>query len=491
MGEINYELLAQAMLKQVAAGGVALKTVPSATPTTTYGHGNGGLFSSPALEKPVFSAMQLPRAGLQSVLPLRPNNTQNPLFGIFTGVQATSGSEPSGPCDDPPVAGMAKLCTHSFVWGRMARQSRDFEIDRVGLVANRGEHLDLQFLGDPSGNGLAPTTPVGIGGNDVLRTEAGKAFFELAVSYQRDIATDLYIGNPASNTALGGRKYFWGLDMLINTGYRDAETALACPAADSIVESFGNLDIGSHGNDIVARVTSIYRRLRYISSGTGLDPVRWNLVMRWGLFMALADIWPCAYNTYRCTAGTFSATQVNSVASADLIRMRDEMMGDPYERTGQYLLIDGERVPVIIDDAIAETIIAGASFRSPIYFVPMTVLGGTPVTFMEYINYDAPNGAMEMARAMAPADVYSTSDGGRFLWHKKPPTNFCVQIVVKAETRVLLLTPHLAARLTNIQYTPLAHERGWSPSDTSYWVDGGRTDYVGYGPSYYSPVPYP
>ena len=47
---------------------------------------------------------------------------------IITGVTATSGSEPTGVCDDPPTAGLSKLCTHSFVFGRQSRQSRVFEL---------------------------------------------------------------------------------------------------------------------------------------------------------------------------------------------------------------------------------------------------------------------------------------------------------------------------------------------------------------------------
>jgi len=41
--------------------------------------------------------------------------------------------------------------------------------------------------------------------------------------------------------------------------------------------------------------------------------------------------------------------------------------------------------------------------------------------------------------------------------------------------------------LTNVNYTPLAHERDVFTSDT-YFVNGGKTDRLGYGPSYYSPT---
>lgn len=481
MTDIDYKVLANELLGQV---GVREKGVPSSTPSASYGHGYGGIFSYPGLSRPVFNALILPQIGLQSRLPVRWSNETTPLYGIFTGVTATSGSEPTGVCDDPPTVGLAKLCTHAFVWGRQSRMSKVYDIDRVGQVVNRGDFTDLQFMGNPlnSPNPNVPALP-GFGGmNDVLNRELGKMLFEMGVAWSRDFAQELYTGNPTNNTAGGGRKYFYGLDILINTGYRDAETGVACPAADSIVKDMNSLDVGANGTTYVQWITNIWRRLNFISSHAGLDPVRWVITMPQGIFWELTDIWPCAYNTSRCEVlDTAAINPVPYYDAAAGVRLRDEM------RNGSFLLIDGTRVEVVIDEAITETALAGSSFRSSIYFVPMTVLGGTPVTFMENINYDAPGGALEFARSTAPSDTYFTSDGGRFLWLKKPPTNFCVQVIVKTEPRVLLLTPHIAARMTNVKWTPLAHERDWE-TDGSFYVDGGGTKRDIYGPSYYSPT---
>lgn len=486
--EIDYKQSVREVMAEML--GVTGKAVGS-TPTASYGHGLGGLFSYPGLSRPVFSALILPRLGLQSMLPVRYSNESNPLYGIFTGVTASSGDEPDGPCDDPPVVGLSKLCMHSFVFGRQSRMTPVFEIDRMGLVVNRGEFTDLQFLGDPYGgapNPNKPTVPGAGGMNAVLNTEVGKAMFEMGVAWSRDFAGEIYTGNPANNSANGGRKYAYGLDILINTGYQDAETAQACPAADSIVRNMNSAEVNTNGKSYVDWMTNVLRRLQFIASRAGLSPVSWVLTMRWSLFYQLTEIWPCAYATYRCdNANTFGTSQVQNVDTQWMIEMRDSMRGDIFARSGQYLMIDGQQIPVIIDDGIAETALAGSSFSSTIYFVPLTVLGGTPVTFLEHINYDGPAGAMEAARAMAPADSYQTSDSGRFLWHKKPPTNFCVQMLAKTEPRILVLTPHVAARLTNVKYTPLAHERDWDP-DGSFYVDGGRTARDAFGPSFYAPT---
>lgn len=491
--ELDYKKVVAEMMAQM--GGVRQKAV-SSTPTTIYGHGVtgpqpggvAGLFSYPGLERSITNAMVMPRLGLLDLLPSRTSIYDNPLYGIMTGVTASTGSEPTGVCDDPPVAGLMKLCTHAFVWGRFSRMSRVFDIDRAGRFINRSDFNDLELVGNPLGamGGVVPQVVGDASPLVAVRSEIAKALFELSVSWGRDFASVLYDGNPTNNTAGGGYREPYGLDILINDGYRDAETGVACPAADSIIRTFGSLNLTDNGFAIVNEITYIYRNLRYNASRMGLDPVQWVLAMPWGLFYELTAVWPCAYSTYRCT--TLGDNNRGVIDIMDQNRMRDDMRGDLYGESGQYLLIDGQRVPVVLDDGIAETTIAGGAFNSGIYFVPLRVLGNRPVTFVEYVNYDGPMGAMEMARAMAPAESYYTTNGGRFLWHRKPPTNFCVQLLAKTEWRVILETPQIAARLTDIVYSPLIANRSWDPANTSYFVDGGGTNRGSNGPSWFTPT---
>lgn len=493
--QIDYQQLVNVLLAQQAAG-VRGKAV-SSTPTTVYGHGVtgpqpggvAGLFSYPGLEPDILNAMIMPRLGLLDFLPSRTSIYDNPLYGIMTGVTASTGSEPTGVCDDPPVAGLMKLCTHAFVWGRISRMTRVIDIDRAGRFINRSDFNDLNLIGNPLvGNPRVPQVPGNGSPDQAVRSEVAKVMFELAVSFGRDFAGLLYTGNPTNNTSGGGYKEPYGLDILINDGYRDAETGVACPAADSIVQSFGNLAVESNAGSLVSLITSIFRNLKYNSSHMGLDPVRWVLSMPWSLFYQITEVWPCAYSTYRCTTIGENNRGVIDIMAQN--QMRDDMRGDLYTGTGQYLLIDGQKVPVILDDGIAETVGAGASFTSSIYFVPLTVLGNRPVTFLEYVNYDGPMGAMEMARALAPQGSYYTTNSGRFLWHAKPPTNFCVQSLAKTEWRVVLETPQIAAVINNVVYAPAGagQHRGFNPSNTSYYVNGGGTDRNGRGPSYFSPT---
>ena len=482
--QIDATILAQALLA-LAGQGAAYKAAPSTTPTTTYAHGNGGLLSAPGLSKDIINAMILPHMGVQSRIPSYPSNEQNPLYAILTGVTATTGSEPTGVCDDPPVAGLAKLCEQSYVFGRQSRMTRVFELDRMGLTTNRGEFYDFNLVGNPftgaGPNEQIPTVPGGSAA-DRINSEVGKQMFELAVAWGRDFGPRIYTGNPTNNTAGGGDKYFRGFDALINTGYRDAETGVACAAADSIVANLASINVSTSGSTIVRQLTSIARRLKLNARNMGLNPVKWVIAMRETLFYELTEVWPCSYMTYRCQ-NVFSTSQVQQVATEALLQMRDEMRGNMDARTGQYLMVDGEKWEVVFDDFIAETALANGAFNSSIYFIPLTVVGGRVVTYQEYVNYDMSGGFMDGARAFAPDGSYFTTDGGRFAWHKKPPSNFCVQALVKSEPRLILRTPQIAARVTNVAYTPLAHERDWNTSGYYFvmavrptaWATGRRS----------------
>lgn len=482
--EIDYRQLAKSLISE-AGDGIRTKAVGS-TPTATYAHGGkGGLFSAPGMSRPLFSAMVLPTQGLATRLPVRTSNETNPLFGIITGVTTSSGSEAEGVCDDPPTAGLSKLCTHTFVFGRMSRQTKVFDIDRVGKVINRSDFTDYQVFGDAFASDGSPMVPGAIANVGALaRNEIAKGMFELATSWSRDFAALTWTGNPSNNTAGGGYMEFYGLETLVNTGYRDALTGIACPAADSIVRDFAGLDVHTSPDTAVKWITNTYRNLKFLARKAGLEPVQWVLAMTFGMFYELTDVWPISYLTYRNVITLGSNTAF--VQTSDAEKMREGMRGDLYNYTGQYLLIDGQQVPVVIDDSIPETDLGGA-FRSDLYFIPLTVLGQVPVAYWEAFNYDNA-GTIEFARAFAPGDSYYTSDSGRFLWHKKPPTNFCVQLLAKTEPRLLLLTPYLAARLQNLDYQPIEHERSWNPSVPSYYKDGGQTSQDTLVPSYYSPT---
>lgn len=453
--DIDYKQLVKALLEaktEKAAG---------STPTELMGHGAGGLFSNAGLEQDLFSAFVLPNYGLYSKLPQYPTLTENPLFGIVTGVTGSTGDEPAGPCDDVPYAGLMKLCMQSYPLGRFSRQTRTAELDAFGKLNNRGDHKDLRIYGN-GGNGLAlPGAPMFATGNPAAN-DIDKILFEFVVAWTRDFAPMIWTGTPTNNTWKGGYKEFYGLDTLINTGYKDAVSNTACPAADSLVSSFGDVQVQNNTAGIVNHITQmVYELWHNRAFQFGLAPVVGYIVMRPQLFHILTSYWSCSYLTYRCTPSDQAYPD-----TGDAIAMRDAM------RAGSYLLVDGVQVPVIQDDTIAETNVGAGVYESKIYFVPMTVLGGRPVTYMEYLDYNTPGGLADAAAVFAANGQYRVTDNGRFAVHVKPPTNWCVEIIAKTEPRLLLRTPQIAGVITDVRYVPYVHERDWDP-DGTYFANGG------------------
>jgi hypothetical protein len=305
---------------------------------------------------------------------------------------------------------------------------------------------------------------------------------ELGVAFQNKLVPQVYSGNPANNAATpGGYAEFPGLDILIGTGKVDALQGTDCPALDSDIKNFNYGLVGGASPDIVEFVSYMYHYLRRNAEGMNFGEVRWVITMRRELFYELTAVWPCSYLTYRCSFRTNDGTQVNNVNAADQVAMRDAM------RSGSYLLIDGDQIPVILDDGITEetegdvAAIDAGQYASDIYFIPLTVRGGLQVTYLEHFDYSK---ALMDVRTTARYQTDFWSDGGAFLHHRKPPTNWCIQLISKIEPRLLLRTPQLAGRIQNVRYQPMQHTREPFPDDP-YFQDGGVTT-ARPGPSLYS-----
>lgn len=454
----------------------ALKQV-TPPPTGVFGHGPGGLFSYPGLERDLINAAAMPNLGLLGALPSRTSNSLNPLYGIVTGVTDVTGANPDGPCDDLPQAGLMKLCTRSAWWGFWGLATRVYDIKQAGFVTGRSEFNDHALIGGPdASNDAFPSFPDGSSTMaQALRAEAAKVRTEFAVSWARRWAGKVYNANPANNTAGGGYQEPYGLDYLINTGYQDAVTGAQCPAADSLVVDAAGLDVDGDGNGVtvVRHLVSMYRYLSTLARDTGLDPTTWALVMPDALFTVLSEVWPCAYYTYRCIVDGGTSQGTSMPSGQALTNARDEM------RQGQFLLIDGARVQVITDNTAPSTEpdpgLEPGTYEADIYFVPMRVLGSRPATYIEYFDWTAPNAAMEMASLMAPDGTYFATNGGRYLWEKRAPHNGCVQAQAWTRWRLILETPQLAARYANLRYTPLLMTRGVMPGDPGF-VNGGATE---------------
>lgn len=438
-------------------------TTPTGTPSTPYYTGPAGLFGVAGLERELISTRVQPR-GLASVLPARGSVTMNPLFPYITGFLDESGSDPATVCADGPTPGPGKSCLQTAAFGRYTYMTRELELNRLGQRINRGEFQDFMLVNPPlveTQGGILD----GFGGSPDLVQEVMMRFLEVGIAFQNKLMRQLYLGNPANNNIGGGYSEFPGLDILIGTNKVDAITGNECPSLDSDIKDFNyeNVNTGT----IINVLSYMMRYLRSVSSRTNMDPTSWVLVMREELFWELSAIWPCAYLTYRCNVQD-NTQALGQFDTTDAIAMRDAM------RNEQYILIDGIRYPVVFDDGITEDSnttnarVPNPCFASDIYVIPMTSAGRV-VTYWEYFDYN--QGPMQGVAQGQLGDFFWT-DGGMYLWHKKPPLNWCVQWISKIEPRVILRTPQLAGRLTNVVYCPLQHTREPFPDDP-YFVDGG------------------
>jgi hypothetical protein len=422
----------------------------------------GGLFDVPGLENEVISTHLTPQ-GVGSALQAFAADTDDPRYPLITGWQPSVGNMPVYPCDDAPTNFM-KGGNLTAQFGRVPQQTNTIEIDRV-LHKSRSSSTNLQLIGAMLGNdtlaaGGFPTNPL----NAVIAAE----MIGVGVGMERNLAPMTWTGNIANNTAGGGYMEFPGLDRQIVAGHMDADTGTLMPAADSLVLNFAYNYVDGVVLDIVEYLSSIEYHMFHLASRTRVAPVEWVIVMRPELWQYLTMVWPCRYNTNRCSnMDGNNPVVINDDAN---IRFRDAM------RQGMYIDINGRRYRVITDDGIYEQTnandgnVPAGSFASTIYWLPLKIRGNMPITYWEYIDY------RQVRTELAPMGGGSKfvpfwTDNGRFLWVTEY-VKWCLDMTAKIEPRVVLRAPHLAAKLTNVMYTPLVHLRDWNP-DSPYWQDGG------------------
>jgi hypothetical protein len=431
-------------------------------------HGPGGLLATAGVDPVMFSTRVRP-AGLLDVLPAYPSVYVNPLYTTITGFLGDGGSDPATACDSCMTGGVMKACTLVAQFGRYCRQTKELELTRLGKLNNRAEPTDLRLINDPfMGNTLTP------GGANLspLRSEMAQAIVELGISFENLLSRQLWTGNPANNNVGGGYRELPGLEILVSTGKVDALDGTSCPSLDSDIKDYNYQEVCSGSPSIVETLTYMFRYISKLARTTGMDPVDLRWVMREELFYELTSCWPCSYMSFRCSSNPDSSDITNMVEASEGIRMRDAM------RNGNYLLVDGRQIPVILDDGIPEdTNVNNANlqpgeFSSDIYLLPFSARG-IATLYLEYFDYNSSMAQLAGAPAGPLTNAFQVTDGGKFAW-AHDVINYCFVMNATIEPRVLLRTPHLAGRLQNVMYSPLQHTRTPFPGD-GYFKNGGRT----------------
>lgn len=467
--------LAEMIQKNSGAG-----TIQKATgnPVGPYVHGPGGLLGVRGLERDIISTHTQITGSLAEMIPAMATDTMVPLFPFITGFVRSDQQEKDGVCDDPEEAAPFKTCVQTAVFGRKEFKTRELEVNRIGQRINWAERIDNRLVNGPLANAMGGLMRNMFGLNDQSAALAGNEvamrFVEVAIAFQRWLCPAIWTNNPANSSAGGGYKEFMGLDLLIGTNKIDAISGQACPSLYSDIKDFMYRQVDSTTDpDIVRTITYMMRTLKRRAVQNNMAPADIRMVMREDLFYHLTEIWPCRYITYRCNnIDGANIDPEGSYSVESMYNMKVQM------RDGNYLLVDGMKVPVILDDCIMEenhadngTIPIGG-FASDIYFVPFSVRGNSFQTlYWEYFDYRTATASVNGVGGQ-PREFWS--DGGAFLWTMLTKDVWCVDWAAKFEPRVILRTPQLAGRLQNVVYVPLQHTNDPLPSQ-DYWVNGGVT----------------
>lgn len=478
--------LTQEQLQQIAKYMMTMKasgTNPANPPAGPY-----GLFTTPGLMPDIPSTYIAPdsiESFLEAQGHVRINRDASPIYGIMTGLTASTGEEPTAPCDENVrVAGNLKFCQQSLPFGELTMKSQVMRLDKAGMLVNRGQSLDLRLINNPY-DSVTASQMANVQPQDIFRSTVAKTITELTTAFKHDYANLVWNGNPANTTgSTGGYQEWYGLNSIINTGYQDVITGARCQAADSLVHDFNDAIVQNNPADAVRWFIEVYRDRNLLAQQIRMTGVQWAWVMRRQLFLALTEVWPCAYNTFRCYNASPNANTIVSLDGTQQIAMREQM------RAGNYLLIDGVAVPVIIDNTMDEINHANGNFSSNAYLIPlranaMSETGGQ-LTYIEYFDYRNEYGMMgELTRlGLNLSGIYKVSPDGRFVSMIPSPTAFCVQVIMRTSKRLVMRTPFLAARIDNLQYNVYIHERDYN-RNSSFYVNGGNTSYT--PPSFYPP----
>ena len=440
------------------------------THTGTLLHGPGGLFNTPGLEEALISTHVRAR-GLGQLLPAFPSRSTNPWFGLLTGFSDDVGSEPTYPCDDAP-SGYIKSGTLTARFGRVARGSNDIRIPDTLFQINASETMDLQLVGsilNEDARGIL--YPEQIDESGLLDMVTKAEMITMGVRFERKLAKLLWNGAGDGSNDTSGKGYveFPGIDNQVATGHTDAETNVTMESADSTIWDFAYQDV-SGGADLVGAVEEVMDYLTNLAMDTGVDPVQHVIVMRPMAWRAISSMWPIQYNTqpdYATIAGTEHRVLLDARTN---VQDRDAM------RAGLYLDISGQRFNVVLDTGIVEEnnqsggSLLADEFASSIYFLPLSIVGGLPTLYWEYLDHRL--GVPQSN--LVPGLATWFTDAGRFLWSWKTVYT-CFKLRAETDPRVVLRTPHLAAKIQDIKYVRRQPLRDPDPA-SEYWVDGGVSE---------------
>lgn len=401
-----------------------------------------------------------------SIIPMMRSEYLNEIIEISTGVTTGSGNNSTNACVVGPKAGDLKVMSQVYTFGVVHLSTRIDDITQIGMKKNRAD-VPREFYNQASlDNPWLPQVP-GIEGLSRSDSRLRAAMYTLGVELERNISPVHFVGvaGTENNDYRGVARQWAGLDALIKTGYTDSVSNQLAPKADSVVQTFNALISGSdaEGRDIVEAVSDLWFSVNAQADALKIGGVNWAFVMRPDTFKSLVEVWACSYLTYRCSG---TATEpVNQTAEA-IYEARVSMTN------GKYLLIEGVRVPVVLDSSIARGVAENNLYISDIYLVALSA-GGQPLLYGEYFPMDNAE-AEEFASFAGLANAETTTVNGGMYRVFKRVTGGCYEFDFFARPRLILDSPFLSGRLDDVRYNSYFKQVDATPG-MSYYQNGGVT----------------
>lgn len=474
IGGKDYTLDEIRVLSKAGVLGVGQKNDPASTTLTAQtlngpfpGNANQfGIFSGAGVRPSRFSALTRPDSMIAAIINsggLTRSRYTNELLEIVTGQTAGGSTNASGFCGNPPVVGNLKVMRRLFSWGSYYVKTNLDALPLIGQLRNRADVPGSIINAGPSNNPLIPDMMYRLNDSQShLQTE----LYKIGIDLERTSEIVAVRGTSGTdNSRTGWFAEFGGLDGQVTTGYTDSETGVSVPAADSTIISY-NADITGTNADGTGR--NFYETLRDLYRGrvvkadrVGMNGTVFAFVMRREQFERVTDVVACQSAIYNCDGGQYEEVMRNG---ADIQRARVEMLG------GNYLLIDGMRVPVVFSDGIVFEGIANNTYRSDIYCVPFS-WAGQPLLRMEYFPMNNEY-ALEFANGFGRNNV-TFLNNGMFIVGQRD-TGLCVEYHFAARFRLILETPFLAGRIDNVEYSYTLDTVTAHPGESLY-KNGGLT----------------
>lgn len=451
-------VLAKADMLQVGQKHDTSSATPTAVPTHGPLPGNNnqfGVLSTAGVLPGYFNATPRVRS-IGQYIPMYKSTLMNEIIDVATGVTVGAGNNETSACAIGPKPGSLKAAQISALFGIIHISTKIFDITQAGMRKNRADIPREVYNQAAFVNPWLPQVP-GIQGANSLETVLRAELYALGIELERNVSKVHYVGVQAteSNDYRGVARQWNGLDRLIRNDWTDvsgvsvANLAAAVTAWNAVISG-----TDSFGRNIVSALIDTYYGQRDFLNQLGIAGV-FGLVMRPDLFRAIASVWACTYGTDRCAGVVGNPVQRSQ---EQIQRNYEEIMNT------MMLPMDGDNIPVILDDAIARETLGNNYYKSDIYGVLLTG-NGIPTLYGEF--FDMGNAeAMEVAQ-FGGMDASTVINDGMYRVFKRQ-TGGCLEFDFFARPRLITTAPFAHFRLDDVFYTSAYRQTDPIPGMSGY-----------------------